>query len=172
MFGNNTSCFSPNFIRTEADELHYHLHVMVRYELEKGLLEGSIEAADLEAAWNAKYYDYLGVDVPDANRGILQDVHWSHGLFGYFPTYSLGSFYAAQYFAAAQRDLPELPAQIQAGDYSRLLDWLRQNIHQHGRRYSADALCRRATGEGLNLDYFMDYALAKFGELYGVRRVA
>ena len=159
---------APNYIRTEADELHYHLHVMVRYELEKALVEGSLAVVDLEAAWNERYRDYLGVEVPDANRGVLQDVHWSHGLFGYFPTYSLGSFYAAQYDRAARAALPDLDEQLAAGNYRPLLDWLRTQVHQHGRRYGADELCRRATGEGLSLEPFMAYAKAKYGALYGL----
>ncbi|MGK0366355.1 MAG: carboxypeptidase Taq [Saprospiraceae bacterium] len=156
----------PNLIRTEADELHYHFHVMIRYEIEKGLIEGSISTKGLDKVWNAKYKEYLGVDVPDANQGILQDIHWAHGSLGYFPTYSLGSFYAAQFYKQAEKDIPNLKAQIEAGDTSKLLDWLRENIHVHGKMYDANELCVRITGEELNFQYFMDYIEGKYGEIY------
>lgn len=158
----------PNLIRTEADELHYHFHVLIRFEIEKGLIEGSIEVKDLAKIWNAKYKEYLGVEVPDDNRGVLQDVHWAHGSIGYFPTYSLGSFYAAQFFAQAEKDIPGLVDQIAAGNTSELLSWLRTQVHQHGKMYSADELCTRITGEPLNFDYFMHYARQKFGGIYGL----
>ncbi|MEL7119954.1 MAG: carboxypeptidase M32, partial [Bacteroidota bacterium] len=158
-----------NLIRTEADEIHYHLHILVRYELEKALIEGSLAPADLKDAWNAKYKEYLDVDVPDDNQGILQDIHWAHGSIGYFPTYSLGSFYAAQFYAQAEKDISGLEDQIAKGDNSQLLDWLRVNIHQQGNLYNAKTLCKRITGEPLNLKYFVDYAKVKFGVVYGVK---
>ena len=156
----------PNLIRTEADELHYHFHVMIRYEIEKGLVEGSISTKGLDKVWNAKYKEYLGVDVPDANQGILQDIHWAHGSLGYFPTYSLGSFYAAQFYAQAEKDIPNLTAQIEDGDTSKLLAWLREKIHVHGKMYDANELCVRVTGEELNFQYFMDYIEGKYGGIY------
>ena len=159
---------APNFIRVEADELHYHLHVLIRYEIEKGLIEGSIEVADLDKVWNAKYKEFLGVDVPDAARGVLQDVHWCEGLMGYFPTYSLGSFYAAQFYRQACIDIPTLEAEIAAGDSSQLLNWLRQHIHVHGRALSPTELCVKATGEPLNVRYFLDYARKKYRQIYGI----
>ncbi|MCH2043670.1 MAG: carboxypeptidase M32 [Saprospiraceae bacterium] len=158
----------PNLIRIEADELHYHLHVLVRYELEKGLMEGSIEVDDLEEMWNAKYKEFLGVDVPSAAKGVLQDVHWSEGLVGYFPTYSLGSFYAAQFFAKASEEIDNLEELIRKGETQPLLNWLREKIHYHGRRYNASELCVEITGEPLNLSYFMDYVRAKYGAIYGL----
>ncbi|MEL6865668.1 MAG: carboxypeptidase M32 [Bacteroidota bacterium] len=160
---------APSLIRTEADEIHYHLHVLIRYELEKAVIEKQLKVADLEGAWNDLYKSYLGVDVPDAKRGILQDIHWAYGNVGYFPTYSLGSFYAAQFFHQATLDLPELSTQIEAGNNQALLDWLRQNIHQYGMQYSADDLCTKLTGEPLNFRYFMDYAKAKYEGIYGMR---
>lgn len=156
----------PNLIRTEADELHYHYHVLIRYEIEKALIEGSMEVADLRDVWNAKYKEYLNVDVTDDVNGVLQDIHWSHGSFGYFPTYSLGSFYAAQLYAQAEKDIPKLEKQIAAGNTSVLLDWLREKVHRHGRRYEAEELCEMITGEPLNVKYFMDYAKKKYGEVY------
>lgn len=165
-FYNGVNKIAPNLIRTEADELHYHFHVLIRFELEKALMEGKIEVKDLDKAWNAKYKEYLGVDVPDANHGILQDIHWSHGSLGYFPTYSLGSFYAAQFYQQAVKDIPNLEVNIQAGNTQPLLDWLREHIHQYGRFYTAEELCIKITGEKLNFKYFMDYAEQKYGAIY------
>jgi carboxypeptidase Taq len=157
---------APNYIRTTADELHYHLHVLVRYELEKGLMENRYQVADLEEIWNQKYKLYLGLEVPDACQGILQDIPWAEGLFGYFPTYSLGSFYAAQFYAKAQQDVSLLEQQIQRGNCQPLLTWLRENIHQYGQRYTSEELCTTITGESLNLRYFMDYIRDKYKEIY------
>lgn len=153
---------APNLIRTEADELHYHYHVLIRYEIEKALIEGSLEVKDLKKVWNKKYKEYLGVAPKDDATGVLQDIHWSHGSFGYFPTYSLGSFYAAQLFAQANKDIPKLEKQIAIGNTQVLLDWLREKIHRHGRRYEAEELCEMITGEPLNVQYFLDYAEEKF----------
>lgn len=156
----------PHPIRIESDELHYHFHILIRYELEKGLMEGSLEVADLPQAWNSKYKDYLDVDIKSDNEGCLQDIHWAHGSIGYFPTYSLGSFYAAQFFAQAKKDIPNLEDTLKQGDCKPLLDWLRINIFAHGRYYLADELCEKVTGERLNFRYFMDYAKAKYAQVY------
>jgi carboxypeptidase Taq len=158
----------PSFIRTEADELTYHFHVMVRFEIELALMEKQIKVADLPAVWNDRYKSYLGIDVPDDAQGVLQDVHWSHGSFGYFPTYSLGSFYAAQFFEKATQEIPGLEDQIAGGDSSALLSWLRDKVHRHGRQYSSDQLCQRISGESLNFDYFMRYARNKYNSIYGL----
>lgn len=158
----------PSLIRIESDELHYHLHILIRYELEKALMEKKLEVKDLKEAWNAKYKEYLNVDVPDDNRGLIQDIHWAHGSIGYFPTYSLGSFYAAQFYAQAKKEIDDLEGQIAKGDNSALLKWLRENIHQWGRKYTAKELCEKVTGEPLSVKYFMDYAEKKFGEIYGL----
>lgn len=155
----------PNLIRTEADELHYHLHVLIRYQLEKTIFEENINAQDIRRLWNEKYREYLGLSVSDDKNGVLQDVHWAHGSFGYFPTYSLGSFYAAQFYAQAQKDIPKLQSQIKNGDSSQLLSWLRENIHSKGRTVEADELCKNITGEYLNFDYFKEYAETKFLDL-------
>ena len=157
---------APNLIRTEADELHYHFHVLIRYEIEKGLIEGSLSTDDLDTVWNEKYKEYLGISASDANNGILQDVHWGHGSFGYFPTYSLGSFYAAQFFNQAEKDIPKLGKKLTRGKTDALLQWLRENIHQHGRRYEADELCNMITGESLNVDHFLAYTQDKFLNIY------
>ena len=161
-FYNAINRVSTNLIRTEADELHYHLHVLIRYEIEKSISTGDLKTADLSHAWNELYAKYLNIRVPNDAQGILQDVHWSHGSLGYFPTYSLGSFYAAQFYQKAEADLDDLPLQISTGNFKPLLDWLRTNIHRHGRRWYSEDLCRELTGEGLNLSYFLDYVKNKF----------
>ena len=155
-------------IRTESDEVHYHFHVMIRYEIEKALIEGSLKTKDLKSVWNQQYKQYLNIDVIDDNQGILQDIHWSIGSFGYFPTYSLGSIYAAQFFQQAVKDMPNLMSQIHNGDNSQLLAWLRKNIHQHGQNYTAQELCIKLTGEKLNFKYFMEYIQKKYDNIYNV----
>lgn len=154
----------PSLIRTEADEVTYHFHVMIRYEIEKLLISGELEVKDLPAKWNDMYREYLGVSSPDDKQGVLQDVHWSHGSFGYFPTYSLGSFYAAQFYEQAQKDNAALLQQIERGEYGDLLHWLRLRIHRHGRRYRSEELCEQVTGRKLDLDSFMNYLNEKYLE--------
>ncbi len=156
----------PSPIRTEADEVTYHFHVMIRYELEKRLIEGSLETRDIPAYWNEQYWNYLGLKITDDKRGCLQDVHWSHGSFGYFPTYSLGSFYAAQFYAACKKQIPDMEQLLSRGDTNTLLQWLRSNIHGYGRKYTSDELCKNITGESLNISYFVEYALLKYQEIY------
>lgn len=156
-----------SLIRTEADELTYHFHVMIRYEIEKGLIDGSITTKDIPAYWNEKYQQYLGVTVPDDASGCLQDIHWSHGSFGYFATYSLGSLYAAQLYAAIEKENQSLVKDISSGDTNVVLLWLRKNIHQKGRLFLSEELCTEATGEPLNPRYFIDYATKKFNDIYG-----
>jgi carboxypeptidase Taq len=158
----------PSLIRTSADELTYHFHVLIRFEIEKALIENKIQVKDLPSYWNAKYKEYLGIDVPSDSKGVLQDIHWSHGSFGYFPTYSLGSFYAAQFFAQAKKENPELEKQIEAGNMKPLLEWLREKVHKHGKYYTAEELCIAITGEKLNFQYFMDYAKKKYSQLYSL----
>ena len=158
----------PSLIRTEADEITYHFHVYIRYQLEKSLLDGSLTTADIPQFWNEQYKKYLNVTVPDDKNGCLQDVHWSHGSFGYFPTYSLGSFYATQFFAQATKVLPNLSAGIGRGDMQPLLQWLRTEIHSKGRFYTSEQLCRQVTGEGLQVQYFMDYLLEKYTSIYNL----
>ncbi len=157
---------APSLIRTSADELTYHFHVMIRFELEVALMEGKIGVADLPASWNAKYMEYLGIEVPDDTQGVLQDVHWSHGSFGYFPTYSIGSFYAAQFYNQAAREINGLSTYIEQGNFQPLLDWLREKIHRHGRLYTSDELCHKITGKGLDFNEFMIYASKKYQQIY------
>ncbi|MGG9972706.1 carboxypeptidase M32 [Ferruginibacter sp. SUN002] len=156
----------PSLIRTEADELTYHFHVMIRYEIEKMLIEGSISTKDIPAYWNEHYKKYLGVTVPDDKKGCLQDIHWSHGSFGYFATYSLGSMYAAQLYAAIERENVSLEKDISEGNNNVVLNWLRKNIHQSGRFYLSETLCKEATNESLNPAYFINYATKKYNTIY------
>jgi carboxypeptidase Taq len=157
---------TPSLIRTESDELTYHFHVMIRYEIEKKLINGDLKTKDIPACWNELYEKYLGVRVTDDQHGCLQDVHWSHGSFGYFPTYSLGSIYAAQFFAAAVKSDPELNKKMENGDTSGLLQWLRQRIHATGRTFNSEEICKNATGEPMNVQHFLDYLLDKYGKIY------
>ena len=158
----------PSLIRTNADELTYHLHVIIRYEIEKALIEGEIIVKDLPKIWNLKYYEYLGLEVPSDTLGVLQDIHWSHGSFGYFPTYTIGSFYAAQFFNQAKIDNPNLIKEIECGNNKNLLNWLRKNIHNSGKRLDADKLCEKITGEKLNFKYFKDYVIDKYSKIYSL----
>ncbi|MEO5904672.1 MAG: carboxypeptidase M32, partial [Gemmatimonadaceae bacterium] len=137
---------APGLIRVDADEVTYNLHILIRFELERALLDGDLRAADLPGAWSEKYQEYLGIR-PDNNRnGCLQDIHWSEALIGYFPTYTLGNVYAAQFFAAAESAVGPLDEAFAAGEFSPLRTWLGENVHRHGRRYSPAQLIERATG--------------------------
>ncbi|MEO8768606.1 MAG: carboxypeptidase M32 [Ferruginibacter sp.] len=156
----------PSLIRTEADELTYHFHVMIRYEIEKQLIEGTLKTKDIPAAWNESYDKYLGIKVPDDKHGCLQDVHWSHGSFGYFATYSVGSLYAAQMYAAILKDNPLLVTDISSGKNDGILQWLQQHIYNYGRYYTSEELCKKATGETLNSQYFIDYVTKKYSDIY------
>lgn len=159
---------TPSLIRTEADEVTYHFHVMIRYEIEKMLIDGSINTADIPEYWNSHYKDYLGVTVPDDKSGCLQDVHWSHGSFGYFATYSLGSLYAAQLYAAITKEKGSLDTAIASGNNKEISDWLSKNIYQYGRFYTSEELCKKATGATLNSTHFIRYATTKYKEIYSV----
>jgi len=156
----------PSHLRTEADELTYHFHIMIRYELEKALIGGEMEIEDIPTVWNTKYYEYLGMEVPNDAMGCLQDVHWSHGLFGYFPTYSQGSIMAAQWMYTIQSQIPTLFDDMKNGSTEKLLNWLRENIHKHGRYYTSRELCEKITGEPLNFKYFLEYATKKYEKIY------
>jgi carboxypeptidase Taq len=151
-----------SFIRVEADELTYNLHVLLRFQMEEALFSGALEVEGVESAWNAGMKSLLGVVPPDAARGFLQDVHWSCGLIGYFPTYTLGNLYAAQFAAAMERALGPLDGFIRAGNFAPMLSWLRENIHRHGREFPAAELCKRATGEELDAGYFLSYLEQKY----------
>ena len=168
MFYNACNNVKSSLIRTNADELTYHLHVLIRYEIEKGLIEGSIKVDELPFIWNNLYKKYLNIDVPSDSKGVLQDIHWSHGSFGYFPTYTIGSFYAAQFYNQASIEIVDLDSKIENGETKELLKWLREKIHQHGEKYDAKYLCKRITGEELNFIYFMNYAKDKYSKIYNL----
>lgn len=157
----------PSFIRTEADELTYHFHVMIRYDIEKLLINGELKTRDIPAYWNEQYRVVLGVEVPGDLQGCLQDVHWSHGSFGYFPTYSLGSFYAAQFWQQLLLENAGLLQQLsENGDTTPILTWLRKNVHPHGRFFTSEELCTSITGKGLNSKVFVQYLREKMLHLY------
>jgi carboxypeptidase Taq len=158
----------PSFIRVEADELTYNFHIMLRVEIEMGLLDGSITVRDLPTLWNAKMQAYLGVTPPDDTRGVLQDVHWAHGSFGSFCTYTIGNIISAQLFAAARRAVPALDASLARGDYAPLLQWLTEHMYRHGRAYSVNELLMRATGDELNTTPYLDYLQSKFSNIYSL----
>ena len=158
----------PDFIRVEADELTYNFHIFLRFELETALMAGDIQVKDLPEAWNAKMQEYLGITPPDAALGVLQDVHWSAALFGYFPTYALGNVLSLQFYQCILRDIPDLSDQISQGEFGPLLNWLREHIHRHGSKFPPKELIQRVTGEGMNPQPFVDYVKAKYGELYGI----
>ncbi|WP_432797168.1 carboxypeptidase M32 [Poriferisphaera sp. WC338] len=155
-----------SLIRVEADEVTYNLHIMIRFELERAMVSGALDVADLPDAWNEKYRDYLGVNVPHDGVGCLQDVHWSCGAMGYFPTYTLGNLYASQFFEAAEREVGDLGAKFAAGEFDMLLNWLREKIHRQGMRYRAADLCEVVTGERLSAEPLMRHLESKFGEVY------
>jgi len=159
---------SPSFIRVEADEVTYNLHIILRFELEREIVQGRLAVADIPQAWNAKFTELLGVTPPDDRRGCLQDIHWSMGAFGYFPTYALGNLYAAQFFSAARQAIPDLDDRVAGGDLRTLLDWLRENIHCHGQRYRATELVEKVTGQPLRVGPFLDYMRGKMSPFYGL----
>jgi carboxypeptidase Taq len=158
----------PSLIRTEADETTYNLHVMLRFELEQAMLAGQVGPADVPAAWNERMKQYLGLTPPDDARGCLQDVHWSHGALGYFPTYALGNLYAAQFFEKARADLPDLESGFARGEFQPLLAWLREKIHRHGKRYTAGELVQRVTGKSLSAEPLVRHLLHKAQRFYGI----
>ncbi len=158
----------PSMIRVEADEVTYNLHIILRFELERDMVSGSLSVKDIPEAWNAKMQELLGITPANDAEGCLQDIHWSMGGFGYFPTYTLGNLYAAQFYAAAERDIPDLTDRIRRGDCRTLLDWLRANIHRHGQRYRAGELVEKVTGRPLSIQPLMDYLRGKFSPVYGL----
>jgi carboxypeptidase Taq len=156
----------PSEIRVEADEVTYNMHILLRFELEVALIEGDLSVADLPAAWNAKMDEYLGVVPKNDSAGVLQDIHWADGLFGYFPTYTIGNVLSVQFFDEALKGHPEILEQMEEGKFSTLLGWLRENIYQHGSRYYPDELVERTTGRPFDTTPYLRYLTNKFGELY------
>jgi carboxypeptidase Taq len=162
----------PDFIRVEADETTYNLHVILRFELEQEMLSGSLPLAELPQAWNRLVHDYLGIEVTEDRLGVLQDVHWSHGSLGYFPTYSLGHLTAAQLWQRLGAELPELSDQIRSGEFGALREWLRENLHRHGRKFTPAELRQRILGGPVDPEPFIAYLKAKLAGIYGEALVA
>ncbi|MBR4419286.1 MAG: carboxypeptidase M32, partial [Clostridia bacterium] len=161
---NSVEC---SLIRTEADELTYGMHVLVRYEMEKAILSGNITAEQIPEKWNALYKEYLGVEVPDDTHGCLQDVHWAYGEFGYFPTYALGSAYGAQIYHAMNQDF-DIEQAIADGDMQKIKDWLKEKIHKYGSSKFSKDILQSATNEPFNPNYYVDYLVKKYTKLYNL----
>lgn len=157
----------PDVIRIEADEVTYNLHIILRFELEQQLISGDIEPEDLPEAWNEKMRNYLNIVPPSDSQGVLQDVHWSYGSFGYFPTYTLGNLYSAQIRSAMLKEF-DYEKDLSKGDLGKPLAWLRSHIHQHGSLYLPDELIKKATGETLNTSHYLTYITQKYSELYNL----
>ncbi len=158
----------PSYIRVEADEATYNLHIMLRFALERALISKQLAVKDLPGAWNSMFKEFLGLAVPDDRRGCLQDVHWSFGLVGYFPTYTLGNLYAAQFWEKINSQITDLDAQMARGQFGALKHWLNQNIHAHGRQFQASELCKRITGKPLSADPLMRHLEGKLKPIYGI----
>jgi carboxypeptidase Taq len=154
----------PSLIRVEADEVTYNLHVILRFELEQQIFQQKIDVGDLPDAWNARMHEYLGIEVPDDARGLLQDVHWAEGVFGYFPTYSLGNIVSGQVWEALHRALPDLDEQIERGEFLPLREWLREHLHRHGRKFTPAETLERAVGGPMDVRPYLDYLRRKFAE--------
>jgi len=158
----------PSLVRVEADEATYNLHILLRFELEQALLAGDLPIADLPAAWNEKYQKYLGIQPPNDREGVLQDVHWSAGLVGYFPTYALGNLYASQFFEQAGHDVGPLEPQFARSEFGPLKNWLREKIHHHGQCFAAADLVQKITGKPLSHAPLIAHLRGKLGPLYGL----
>ncbi len=158
----------PSLIRVEADEATYNLHIMLRLEIEMGLMDGTLEVKDLPAIWNARMQEYLGVTPPTDTQGVLQDVHWSYGSIGYFATYALGNLVSVQLWERINADIPDLAEQIRCGEFSGLLGWLREKIHRHGSKFEPQELVQRVTGSKIDPAPYIKYLQTKYGQIYGL----
>ncbi len=157
----------PSLIRVEADEATYNLHIVIRFELEKAVMQGELETDDLPAAWNAKYQEFLGIEPESDANGVMQDIHWSAGLIGYFSTYSLGNLYASQFFEAAQAELGDLDDLFADGEFGVLKDWLNQNVHRRGACYRSKLLSETVCGQPLSHGPLMRHLRTKLSAIYG-----
>ncbi|MGP0629626.1 carboxypeptidase M32 [Nitrospina sp. 32_T5] len=156
----------PSFIRVEADEVTYPMHVILRYEIERGLFDGSMSVKDLPGIWNDKMEAYLGIRPPTDREGVLQDVHWSGGAFGYFPSYTLGAMMACQFYRALEREVPDIRDHVRNGNFRVIKDWLNRNIHSKGKLYDTDTLLKQVTGESFNPEPFITYLQEKYTAIY------
>lgn len=164
----SSNIVKPHFIRVESDEATYNFHVMLRFDIERLLIAGDLNAADIPAWWNERMKQDLGLDVPDDRRGCLQDVHWSMGAFGYFPTYTLGNLYCGQFWKTVNEEIPTLESSFEKGEFAPLLDWTREKIHRQGRTYMPQDLCERITGSRLTHEPLCDYLEAKLSDIYSL----
>jgi carboxypeptidase Taq len=158
----------PSLIRVEADQVTYNLHIVMRFELELEIFEGGLELRELPEAWNARMAESLGIDVPDDARGVLQDVHWAGGAFGYFPTYSLGNVIAAQIWDVAREALPDLDAQIGDGELVPLRDWLRERLYRHGGKFMPKEMIKRVVGGPIDVGPYLRQLRERAVEIYGI----
>lgn len=158
----------PSFIRVEADELTYNLHILLRFEIERELIRGNLKVEDLPGYWNENFNKYFDLDVPDDSQGCMQDVHWGAGLFGYFPTYSLGTLNAAQFYAQAESEIGDLDAMFRVGEFSKLRNWLTEKIHTQGRRFMSQQLTKEVTGRDLDSVDLINYLKGKLYPVYGI----
>ncbi|WP_136688710.1 carboxypeptidase M32 [Halorhabdus amylolytica] len=165
-YGAANRVYDDNLIRVEADELTYHMHILVRFEIERDLIAGDLDVDEVPSVWNDRMEEYLGIRPDTDAEGCLQDIHWTNGTFGYFPTYSLGSVLAAQLYDAADGEIGPIEEGIRAGEFDDLRTWMTENVHSHGRRYTTDDLVREATGEDYTAEYFIEYVTEKYGDLY------
>jgi carboxypeptidase Taq len=158
----------PGLIRVEADEVTYNLHIFLRFEIETDLLERKVRVSDLPELWNVKMQEYLGLTPPNDALGVLQDVHWSGALLGYFPTYALGNLLSVQFYEQALSEVPEIPDQIARGEFGPLVGWLHERIHRHGAKFTPAELVERVTGSSISPRPFLKYLKDKYGEIYGL----
>jgi len=166
LWHNEINHVNPHYIRIESDEVHYCLHVILRYELEKGLMDGSITTEDIAEKWNEKVKEYFDLEVRNPKEGFMQDVHWSEGYFGYFPTYALGTIYAAQIYAKLVEEMTDVEDRIARGSFEKIREWLKEKIHNYGSMKMADDIIKGVCGKGLDADDFLEYLNKKYGELY------
>ena len=157
---------APSFIRVEADEVNYNLHIILRFEIEMDLITGDLAVKDAPEAWNTKFNEFFGITPADDAQGILQDVHWAYGIQGYFPTYALGNLLSVQFYNQAVRAHPNIPRDIANGKFDVLLTWLNENIHQHGRKFTSDELTQRVVGESIQSRDYLDYLTTKYSDIY------
>jgi carboxypeptidase Taq len=158
----------PSLIRIEADEATYGLHIILRFEIEQEIMEGKLALKDLPEAWNARIKDYLGLSVPNDANGVLQDIHWSSGFIGYFPTYQLGNIIASQIWEKALEAMPDLYAQFERGEFTALREWLRENLHRHGRKFTPKETLQKVVGGPISVEPYVRYLKTKLGEIYGI----
>ncbi len=159
----------PSFIRVDADEVTYPLHVILRFELEKALIEGSLKVRDIPEAWNSKMKELLGITPETNSQGCLQDIHWAMGAFGYFPTYTLGNMYAAHFFETFAKKYPDWEKRLASGDLAFITTWLHENVHQHGRRYTSQELLKKVTGKAFSADAYTKYLTTKYKDIYNLK---